>query len=336
MNTPGENNIWTPSRLRTQLAAQKGLAPAPSCYIVWRATTRPDTPDSGGYELPGDPGRHDEAAFERWLIERNLAGPERLSVSVLVIREQLDEAGMLRDCVLERRRGGAEGPYYGNVARVEFTGAAKHVRRYRASREGRLTKLPAEDDTGMAPAATEGDAETFAGEDAAVRDFLGDGTIIIDRRTPALLEDLVGLSAIIHARPPGAGGLGGVVGGGIGGEIGCGVGWHGGTPFVLLARFPRDGAPLLSPPDLEAAVVEAVGARDLIPLETRLDDRGFRVIARERDRPALVSIRLEGKSARITPYTPGRTTAANEDQRRWMTYAETYEARTGPQLLADR
>ena len=87
----------------------------------------PGTPDLGGYELPGEPGRQDEAAFERWLIERDLAGPERLSVSVLVIREQLDAAGLLRECVLERRRGGAEGPYYGNVARVEFAGAAKHV-----------------------------------------------------------------------------------------------------------------------------------------------------------------------------------------------------------------
>ena len=144
MNTPGENNIWTPSRLRTQLAAQKGLAPAPSCYIVWRSTTRSNAPDAGGYELPGDPGRHDESAFERWLIERNLAGPERLSVSVLVIREQLDDTGLLRDCVLERRRGGAEGPYYGNVARVEFAGAAKQQRiaaleaHHRTARAGML------------------------------------------------------------------------------------------------------------------------------------------------------------------------------------------------------
>jgi hypothetical protein len=315
MNTPGENDIWTPSRLRTQLAAQKGLAPAPSCYTVWRATSQPDAPDLGGYELPGEPERQDEAAFERWLIERNLAGAERLSVSVLVIREQLDEAGLLRDCVLERRRGGAEGPYYGNVARVEFTGAAKHVRRYRASREGRLTRLPAEDATGVAPPPAEGDAETFAGEDAAVHQFLGHGAVIIDRRTPTLFEDLVGLSAIIHARRRD------------GTEIGCGVGWHGGTAFVLTAGFPRDGRPLVPPPDLEAAVVEAIKARDLIRLETRLDDQGFGVIARERGRPALLMIRMDGEAARIAPYAPGRIAAANEEQRRWMTYAETYEAR---------
>jgi hypothetical protein len=125
MNPSGENDIWTPPRLRARLAAQNGSAPPPTCYIVWRATTRPGTPEARGYELPGEPDRRDEAAFERWLLERNLAGPERLSVSVLVIREQLDEAGLIREGVLERRRGGVDGPYFGNVARIEFTGAAK-------------------------------------------------------------------------------------------------------------------------------------------------------------------------------------------------------------------
>src|ERR1700722_14072811 len=113
MSTPGENDIWTPSRLRTLLASQKGLAPTPSCYVIWRVTTRPDAPELGGYELSGVPGRQDEAAFEQWLLERNLAGPERLSVSILVIREQLDEAGLLGDCVLGRGRGGR---YRGNPA----------------------------------------------------------------------------------------------------------------------------------------------------------------------------------------------------------------------------
>lgn len=316
MTTPDENNIWPPSRLRTQLAAQEGLAPAPSCYVIWRATTRPHAPDLGGYELPGEPGRQDEAAFEQWLLERNLAGPERLSVSVLVIREQLDESGLLRECVLERRRGGAEGPYHGSVARVEFTGAARRVRRYRASRDGRLTRLPAEDDTGVAPPPADADAEAFAGEDAAVREFLGQDAVILDRRPPTLFEDLVGLSGIIHLRRRD------------GAEIGCGVGWHGGVAFILAADFPRDGAPLAPPPDLEAAVVEAVRSRDLIRLETRLDDQGFCVIARERGRQTLVMIRLDGKTTRIAPYRPGRVASANEDQRRWMTYAETYEGRT--------
>src|ERR1700679_2632611 len=129
MKPPGENDIWTPPRLRARLAALKGLAPAPSCYVIWRATAKGAAPEASFYELPGElPGetvRRDEAAFEQWLSGRKLAGAERLSVSVLVIREQLDEAGLVREGVLERRRGAADGPYYGNVARVEFTGAAK-------------------------------------------------------------------------------------------------------------------------------------------------------------------------------------------------------------------
>jgi len=250
------------------------------------------------------------------LLERNLAGPERLSVSVLVIREQLDEAGLIREGVLERRRGGVDGPYFGNVARIEFTGAARLVRRFRVSRDGRLTELPPDDDTGVAPAPTEPDTESFAGEDEAVRAYLGPDAVILDRRPPNLFEDLLGLSGIVHARR--ADGV----------EVGCGVGWHGGTPFVLAADFPRHGRPLIPPPDLEAAVENAVRTRDLIRYETRLDDQGFYVIARERGRQSLVAIRLEGRATRIDPYVPGPTDAANEDQRRWMTYAETYEART--------
>ncbi len=316
MSNSGGNNIWSPSRLRTQLTAQKGLAPTPSCYVIWRATTRPGVPDLGGYELPGEAGRQDEATFERWLIERDLAGPERLTVSVLVIREQLDAMGLVQEGVLERRRGAAEGPYYGNVARVEFTGAAQRVQRYRAARDGRLRKLPAEDETGVATATEPVDADAFAGEDAAVHAYLGENAVILDRRTPNLFEDLIGLSVIIHARRRDLT------------EIGCGVGWHGGTPYVLAADFARDGKPLVPPPDFEAAVAEAVQSRDLIRLETRLDDLGFCVIARERQRPNLVTLRPDGSAVQITPYTPGRTEAANADQRRWMTYAETYESRT--------
>ena len=107
--------------------------------------------------------------------------------------------------------------------------------------------MPAEDDTGVAPPTEAVDAEAFAGEDAAVHDYLGDGAIILDRRTPTLFEDL-DRSERHHPRAAGSDGT----------EIGCGVGWHGGIPFVLAADFPRDGRPLAPPPDLEAAVAEAV------------------------------------------------------------------------------
>jgi hypothetical protein len=316
MKSAGDNELWTPARLRSLLAALKGVAPAPAIYVVWRATARVGTPEFAGYELPIQPGRQDEAEFERWLNGRKLVGADRLSVSVLVIREYLDDAGQVREGILERRRGSADGPYYGNVARIEFTGAASFVRRYKALRDGRLAELPAEDDPGASLPPAEPDAEGFAGEDAAVHTWLGEGTVILDRRNPTFFEDLLGLTAIIHARRRD------------GTETGCGVGWHGGTAFVLTANFPRHGGNLAPPPDLEAAAEAVMTSRDLIRLETRLDDQGFRVIARERGKSSLIAVRMEGTTPLIEPYIPGRVATANDDQRRWMIYAETYEART--------
>jgi hypothetical protein len=315
MSGNGANEIWTAPRLAARLAALRGLAPAPSCYVVWRATTQPNEAEIAGYELPGEPGRWDEQVFEQWLTARDLAGPERLSVSVLVIREHLDETGLLREGVLERRRGGVDGPFYGKAARVEFTGAATRVRRYQALRDGRLAELPPDDDAGAPPPSDDPESESFAGEDAAVHAFLGEGTIILDRRPPSLFEDLLGLSGIIHARKAD------------GGEVGCGVGWHGTMAYVLAAEFPRHGGQLLPPPELEAAVKEVSRTQGLIPHETRLDEQGFCVIAQRRGRQTLVAIRLDGTTTRVEAYLPSRNAASTEDQRRWMIYAETYEGR---------
>lgn len=276
----------------------------------------PGAPEIAGYELPGDTVRRREADFERFLAAEGLAGDDRLAVSVLVIREQLDEAGLVREVVLERRRGGAEGPYYGKVARVEFAGAAVRVRRYQASADGRLAELPVEDDPGPPPPPDDPEAESFAGEDAAVHAYAGPGCVILDRRAPSLFEDMAGLSGIIHVRRRD------------GGEAGFGVGWHGGTAFVIAADFPRHGRPLAAPPDLDAAVEAALPAENLIRFETRIDERGFCVIARHRGGPSLVSLRLNNGQLQIEPYLPGRTASANEDQRRWMSFVETYEART--------
>jgi hypothetical protein len=316
MSGTGGKDIWTAPRVAARLAALKGLAPAPVCYVVWRATTQAHEADIAGYELPGEPGRWDEQVFDQWLAARDLAGAGRLTVSVLVIREHLDDSGLVREGVLERRRGGVDGPHYGKAAQVEFTGAAKRVRRYQALRDGRLAELPPDDDTGTPPPSGDPDAESFAGEDAAVLAYLGAGTVILDRRSPTMFEDLLGLSGIIHARNPD------------GVEVACGVGWHGTVAYVLAADFPRHGGPLVPPPELEEAVRQVVETQDLIRHETRLDDQGFSVIARRRGRQTLVAIRLDGRETRVETYQPGRVTVSTEDQRRWMIYAETYEART--------
>ena len=319
MSPSGENDLWTAPQLQARLEALKGAAPTPACHVLYRVTTRAGGRETSGYELPGDteknpPGR-DEQSFERWLRDRGLAGIERLSVSVLVIRETLGQDGLVRDGVLERRRGGADGPLYGKVARVEFTSAAGCVRQYQAMRDGRLVELPIEPDVDMPPPFDDLDAENFAGEDAAVRAFLGSGAIILDRRAPTLFEDLLGLSGIIHAR-----GRDGV-------EIGCGVGWHGGMAFVIPAAFPRLSVTLYPPPALARAMEEASRTHALVGCETRLDDQGFCVIARERDTRSLKTVRCSQEGVSITPYVPGRVTGMTDDQRRWMTYAETYEGR---------
>ena len=319
MENSGDHAIWTAPRLVARLAALGGVAPAPTCYVLWRVTTGGDGTPAAAYTLPGEAATRDEPGFEQWLKDRDLAAMGRLTVSVLAIRETLGPDGLIRDGVLERRRGGADGPYYGPEARIEFSGGAHLVRRYEATRDGRLVERAPEPRPGpeSAPEGAPDDrGESFAGEDEAVLAHLGAGTTILDRRAPSLFEEMVGLSGIVHARR------------GDGREIPCGVGWHGTAAFVLTADFPRHRLPLLPPPAMEAALAETIATHDLIRHETRLDNRGLCAIARRRGRQTLVAIRWDGASAWVEPYQPGRTAAATEDQRRWMTYAETYEARS--------
>ena len=270
MNNFDDNEIWTAPHLAARLAALKGVAPAPVCHVIYRATIRPgpgtEQREWSGYALPEEAERRDETFFEHWLLDRDLAGAERLSVSVLVIRETLDEAGLVREGVLERRRGGADGPLHGMAARVEFTGAARCVRQYQALRDGRLVEAPMEtqmDPDAAPPGADDPDATGFAGEDAAVHAFLGSGAVILDRRAPTLFEDILGLSGIVHARRAD------------GNEIGCGVGWHGTVAFVLAGAFPQLGAKLSPPPDLAAAVEEAARTQNLILMRPVWTIRGF-------------------------------------------------------------
>ena len=303
---------WPAPRMAARLAALRDLVPAPACYVIWRATTTRDGQESAGYELPDRRGPQDEAAFRAWLGRRRLAGFGRMAVAVLVIREQLDERGQVREAVLERRRGGAGGPFDRNLARVEFSGAVERLRRYRAQRDGQLEPMPEDARARKREAAVELDPESFAGEDAAVLARLGPEAVILDRRAPLTREAILCLSRIIHVRLPD------------GREIGCGVGWHGTSPFVLEAGFPRHQPPGTPPaPDLDAMAA----AHDLIRLETRRDSRGTHVLARPRGRLALVMIRRHGLEARVTPYLPSRLVSASADQRRWMVYVETYEGR---------
>ena len=317
MGTAGTTEIMNGAQLAARLAALNGLAPAPSRYVLFRATIRPGGHEVAGYELPGRSTPQNEAALERWLIQQGLAGAERLAVSVLVIREIVDSAGLIRECILERRRGAVDGPLLGEPARVEFVGPARAVRLYRVLRTGRLVEIPpsAEDDPEHRHAA-EMDGSAFDGEEQALHARFGPDAVILDRRTPTLFEEMAGLSSVVHLRLPN------------GRTLGCGIGWHGTTPFLLVADFPRFEGSLALAPEQEEAVVAALRANDLVPYELRVDEHGLGLTARRRGKPDLFIVRPDKAATRLEAYVPGRPKQTSEDQQRWLHYTETYEHRT--------
>ena len=310
MNAAGQGKAWTGPQLAAQLATLDGVAPPALYYVVFRATRQPDGTEQHQYEVPDQALPLEPPAWPAWLAQHNLLGSGQLSVAVLVIREVPDAAGRLVECVLERRRGGADGPFYGNPARVEFVGPAGAVRLYRAGRDGQLQEI-APSPPVHAPGAR--GAEQFAGERQALERHFGPGIQVIDAREPTLFEDMAGLACIVHLRRTEEQ------------ELACGIGWHGTTCFILVADFPRFGIPLsLSLPD-EAAVQDALHRQGLVRHETRLDERGLAVVARRRGAEGLFLLRVDSGRAHTEPYLPGVADIGTEDQNRWLRYAETYE-----------
>jgi hypothetical protein len=338
-SVPPENG-FNDRQLAASLLVLDGAAPAPEQHIVFRSTTRGDV-EVAGYELPGEPAGADQAALRRWLLRNDLAGEALLGISVLVIREVLDAADSIRECVLEYRRGSATGPFYGNPARIEFAGPARQVRHYRTLRNGRLAEtapIPAvptpaipTSATGLsttpasatpAPRALDpitsrlpqpDDPVTVSVEFGALRARFGAGLILLDCRRPTMFEDMVGLTKIAHLRLPD------------GQEVGCGIGWHGGMPFVLTADFPRFSAGFELTESQEASVVSMLAVHDLLRYELRLDSHGICVVARQRGGSDLFILRPGINAASVEPFQPNRRRYGAVDQRRWIRYCETYE-----------
>ena len=310
MNTAGRTEEWNGPRLAARLADLNGVAPEPAEHVVYRSTRRPDGRETTSWQIADETGVLNESQLAEWLARRRIAGPERLALAVLVIRETLDENGLIRDCVLERRRGAVDGPLHGDPARVEFTGPARMVRLYRVLRDGRLTEVAASTDAlpmrRRAP-------EHFAGEQRALRERFGAMARIVDVRQPTLFEDMAGLDSIAHVHRPDDR------------ETGCGIGWHGTIPFILEAEFPRFGAPLNLAPEDEAAVETLLLLHGLVRHETRLDENGLAVLARRRGGVELLLVRSQHGEASMRPYQPAGEAEPSEDQARWMRYAETYE-----------
>ena len=286
---------------------------APRHYVVFRATTRADGSTARHYEVPGGTASLDEAGFGAWLREHAPDGREIDLVSVLAIQEVLDPRASILTCCLERRRGSATGPFHGEPARVTFDGAVDRVRFYRATARNRLREMAPPLDQPPPPSRL----DRLAGDEAAVRDAFGAAVRIVDVRVPTVLEDLVGLTSIVHLRTPD------------GSEISSGLGWHGTTPFVLRADFPRFGVP----PDLTVAeavaVAQAAATAGLTTFETRDDAHGPAVVARSRRDGSFHLIRLVAGGTRVEAYTPGVPAGLlGADQAIWARYAQAYEKLT--------
>lgn len=310
MSMAGRNEDWTGSQLAARLAALAGAAPPPTAFLLCRATTTPSGPEPVVFQGAGEPTVFGQQDLSLWLARHRLRGAQRLGLALLVIRDATDAQGLIRDCVLEYRRGALDGPLCGDPARVEFTGPARLVRFYRAQRDGTLTEIAARPD---ALSGHQHSPEQMAGELAAVRARYGRDLVVQDVREPTLLESMVGCDSILHIRLQD------------GREIGCGVGWHGPIPFVLAADFPRFGAALALPPEDEAAVRDLLRRDDLARHETRLDAAGLAVAARRRGTLDLLLLRANDGAVKAYPYLPTPAASGSEDQQNWMRYAETYE-----------
>lgn len=310
MDTAGRGKDLSGPQLAARLAALEGVAPEPVEFVVCRVTTHPDGSETQTYHVADEPGPLAQAELPRWLARHRLLGADRLALALLIIREVIDAAGLIRACTLERRRGALDGPLHGDPARVEFTGPARIVRFYRVLRDGRLTEVAGTSD--VLPPRRHA-SEHLAGEQSALRAQFGPAARMIDAREPTLFETMAGFDSIVHVRLED------------GREIGCGIGWHGPVPFVLPADFPRFAAPLALAPE-NAAAVQAMLARDnLVRHETRLDSDGLAVVARRRGGEQLFLLRANAGAPSIEPYRASADHAASEDQSRWMRYAETYE-----------
>lgn len=315
MTIPGRGQVWTGEQLTARLIALHGVAPEVAQYAVARVTEDADQPGQvrEGYLVPGEVQRLNAAAFDFWLAKRGLAGPERLSVAVLVVRELVAANGDILWCTLEHRRGGMDGPYHGSPARIVFTGPVQLVHFYQATPDGQMTEIaPAPD---MAER-TEPERDAMTPLQAALSISFGDAARVVNTRAPTVIEAMVGLTSVLHiARPDGR-------------EVGCGILWHGPIAVVLQAAFARFDVPPEVSPRQSAALDALLAAHGLSACEVRRDEFGSAVLARRKGGTELFLVRFDGEVPRLLPYSAGRPSAITAAQEQWLHYIETYEGLT--------
>jgi len=310
MTPPGRGQVWTSEQLAARLTALRGLVPAVLQHAVYRATNDATPHAHEGYLVPGERRRLSAEAFDFWLAKRGLAGPERLAVAVLVIRERLAADGNVEDCELEYRRGAVDGPYHGSPARIVFTGPGRLARFYQATPEGALAEVAP---TPGALTRPDTETDTAAAMRLAVQASCGDAARILETREPTVIEAMVGVTSVLHVAQANER------------EVACGIVWHGPIAVALQADFPRfDVEPTLSPGQA-AALEELEAAEGLLTCETRRDEQGLVVVVRRRDTGDLLLVRFDGEAPTLSPYLPGRPTGVTADQEQWLHYIETYE-----------
>lgn len=312
MTAPGRGRVWTGEQLTARLIALNGVAPDATVHAVFRATADVGQPGEGeaGYLVPGEPAPLSPDAFDFWLAKRDLAGPERLSVAVLVVREHVAANGDILWCTLEQRRGGQDGPYCGDPARIVFTGPVQLIRFYQATPDGRMTEVvPTPAMPAQAPAVDIG----LAAVQQALAACFGGPVCILATRAPTVIEAMAGLSSVLHVSRPG------------GQEASCGLLWHGGIAVALQAAFPRfDQAPQLSPRQA-AALAALLAAEGLSACDTRHDEGGLAVLACRPGGADRFLVRFEGDLPRLMSCPSGPPPGTTAAQEQWLHYIETYE-----------
>jgi len=283
--------------------------------VVLRAKTHADGSTVRQFDVPGPGGTTptslDQAGFNVWLRAHVPRARASDLVSMLVIEEVLDHHLSIVTCSLERHLGSPTGPFHGEPARVTFTGAAEQIRLYRTTPDNTLVEMQPRLDRRPLPPSR---VDHLARDEEAIRNVFGAAVRILDAREPTVLEDLISVSSVVHLRTPD------------GTEIDCGVGWHGTTPFVLRAEFPRFGAAPDLPAANAAAIAMAAVTAGLTTFETRTDANGPAMVARSAHSGAFHLIRPEAGGARIEDYTPSvPTTLLNADQAIWARYVQAHE-----------
>ncbi len=284
MPTRDQAKNWHEPLFAVRTIASEDVMPAPRCYAIYRETRGDNWSITALYHIHQESSPLTPKQFATWQSVNGFGGQQALDLALLVIREVLGSDGNITACELERRRGSIDGPFRGDPSRIEYRGGADIPKLFVSAPGNTLRQAePSSISVPSRRRRSRKHAQAFYGEDAALSAHFGTDIVIIERRSPSLAEEMIGLTAIIRAR--GLDETHNRQG------IGCGVGWFGPMPFILIADFPRLRQTAELTMATETAINTTLRDRDLVRPESRVDVDGPCVIACDRDRRNLFAIR---------------------------------------------